>query len=116
MDKLENIVEKEDLDLEVIVVESENDRIDMEMAMEALFELGVEKILVEGGSRMIWEFVSKRMFDRFTIYIGPMLLGGSGPTIMGGPGFEDGPAGIQLQKLQGTPDGGILVEFIPDDQ
>jgi riboflavin biosynthesis pyrimidine reductase len=107
---LERAREEEGLDLDLVVMEGDGTEIEIVKAMEALHELGVDRVLVEGGSRIIWEFVQNGLFDRFTIYFGAMFIGGSGPTIMGGEGAMD-PIGIRIVRKEHTTDGGTLVEL-----
>lgn len=113
---LKSVREEEGLDLEIVQLGSRGGKLDLEEAMEALYDLEVTGILVEGGSRTIWEFVELGLFDKFTIYYGPMLIGGSGPSIIGGMGFMESPTSIKIEKIKRTPDGGILVEMSPNDQ
>jgi len=101
----------EGLELEVVRLSGENGRIDIGEAMGVLWEKGVRKVLVEGGAETISEFVRSGILDRFTIYFGPIMMGGNGPTIMGGPGLPGSPFEIDIEKLEMTPDGGFLVEF-----
>ncbi|MGA1794129.1 MAG: RibD family protein [Thermoplasmatota archaeon] len=103
--------DKEGLDLEVVRMSGNDTRIDLQEALGALLERGVRKVLVEGGSETISEFVRCALFDRFTIYFGPIMIGGNGPTIMGGFGLPDSPLGMHIEKVEKTPDGGLLVEF-----
>jgi len=82
-----------------------------------LKELGnrrVRKLLVEGGEGVIWSFLSGRLVDRLTIYIGSMVLGGHGPTPAGGEGAKALEEALPL-KLEHTRrlGSGILLEYRP---
>jgi len=101
----------EHLDIEVVKIPGENGKIRSEDILAELWKRGVQKVLVEGGSSTISEFVGAGLFDRFTIYFGPMVVGGTGPTIMGGPGLSDPPLAVKVKNAANTPDGGFLVEF-----
>ncbi|MBN1540170.1 MAG: dihydrofolate reductase family protein [Candidatus Thermoplasmatota archaeon] len=107
---------REDLDLVIIEMETGSTRLDIPSVLTALFDRGIERILVEGGSEVIWEFVRSGCFDRFTIYFAPILVGGKGPSIMGGSGFTDPPQRLIVKSLTMTPDGGVLSELILNDQ
>lgn len=48
--------------------------------------LGIRTLLVEGGSKTNWEFVSKNLVDELIVCIVPRLLGG-GVSLVGGSGF-----------------------------
>jgi hypothetical protein len=47
-----------------------------------------------------------------------MIMGGKGPSIMGGPGFRDGPLQMVIEDITRTPEGGLLLEIgrAPGDQ
>ncbi|MFW3145725.1 MAG: RibD family protein [Thermoplasmatota archaeon] len=109
-------IEDEGLDARIMEFEPSENTIDIEVLLRKLADLGVDGILVEGGSRTIWEFVSGGFFDKFTIYLGPMVVGGNGPTVMSGPGFDEAPLNVKIMNVQETPDGGLLVEMEPSGQ
>jgi riboflavin-specific deaminase-like protein len=108
--------DNEGSDIEILQLEGKNGRIDPLEILNSVHGLDITGILVEGGSRIIWEFVELALFDRFTIYYGPMLIGGKGPTVMGGMGFMEAPTPVILNRIENTPDGGFLVEILPGDQ
>jgi len=89
--------------------------VDLKAALETMHGKGVRKILVEGGSEVIWSFLEQGLFDRLTIYVGSMVIGGrASPTPAGGEGakrFED----IIPLKLLRTRriGGGVLLEYAP---
>jgi 2,5-diamino-6-(ribosylamino)-4(3H)-pyrimidinone 5'-phosphate reductase len=70
------------------------DMIDLPGVMEELGEeIGLESILVEGGGRTISEFFRNRLVDRYTVFVGGLVIGGSdAPTPCDGNGWvsEDG--------------------------
>ncbi len=107
--------EKEELELEIIELDGTDGRVDLQKMLKALHEMDIKKIMVEGGAQIIWEFVEQGLFDRFTIYYGPLLIGGKGPTVMDGIGFMKGAASIEIEKIVETPDGGFLVEMVSID-
>ncbi len=76
--------------VEIYVVESENPpQIDMEKALEKLYELGIKKVLVEGGGELIWSLVKKDLVDEFRVtYTGYVFGGKEAVSIVGGEGFS----------------------------
>jgi len=63
--------------------------IDLDAMLEILYKKGVQSILVEGGGTVLWNFLSKKLFDELYVYIGPMIIGGSGtPTLADGNGVS----------------------------
>ncbi len=53
-------------------------------AMEALHERGVRDLLVEGGAQVIRSFLNTDLVERWTLYMAPVLIGGTGPSIFDG--------------------------------
>ncbi len=51
-------------------------------ALEVLHQLGIRSLMVEGGATLITSFISSRLFDRFTAYIAPILMG-EGISLLG---------------------------------
>jgi riboflavin-specific deaminase-like protein len=85
MDHIENlrrIAVEEGFDIEVLFFKSGMGIVKLEDLLLKLGESGIESILVEGGSSIIRQFVEKDLYDRFTIYYGPIVVGGRGPSII----------------------------------
>ena len=63
--------------------------IDLEKLLDILYEKGINKLMVEGGGTVIWNFLEKGFVDDFFVYIGPMTIGGKNtPTIGDGKNFK----------------------------
>ncbi len=78
----------EDIGAEIVAVPKSRRVLDPEFILRELAEREVQGLLVEGGSRVHWEFISRRIVDRFDFIIAPMILGGEGaiPSV-GGKGY-----------------------------
>jgi 2,5-diamino-6-(ribosylamino)-4(3H)-pyrimidinone 5'-phosphate reductase len=50
------------------------DNTDIHGILESIYRLGMKKILVEGGSQVISQFLKANIFNEFYIYINPGLL------------------------------------------
>ena len=92
-----------------------DDKIDLKDALATMHEKGIRKLMVEGGSEVIWSFIRQGLFDRLTIYVGSMIIGGrTSPTPAGGEGaarFEDiTPLRLLRTRRMG---GGVLLEYEP---
>lgn len=109
LDKLSRAIEDDELEAEIIILKDDEGMIELSLLMEELAGMGVEAVLVEGGSSMIWHIVSQGLADRMTIYYGPMMIGGQGPTIVGGEGSDGEPIQLKIEKVEITEDGGMLV-------
>jgi diaminohydroxyphosphoribosylaminopyrimidine deaminase/5-amino-6-(5-phosphoribosylamino)uracil reductase len=74
---------------EIVPVSESGGFLDLDSVLEELAARGVQGLLVEGGSRVHWEFISRKMVDRFDFIVSPMILGGKHavPSI-GGEGYS----------------------------
>jgi diaminohydroxyphosphoribosylaminopyrimidine deaminase/5-amino-6-(5-phosphoribosylamino)uracil reductase len=100
---------------EVIPVPKSRNVLDLEAVIPVLSARDVQAILVEGGSRVHWEFISAGAVDRFIFIIAPMVLGGEHaiPSV-GGRGFaatKDAPRFRIGRKFFAGPD--LVVEAYP---
>jgi 2,5-diamino-6-(ribosylamino)-4(3H)-pyrimidinone 5'-phosphate reductase len=60
-------------------------RVEFEQLWPRLVERGVRRLLVEGGAEVLASVVRSGLFDRFTIYYAPLVIGGkSAPTVIAG--------------------------------
>ncbi len=63
-------------------------RVDLPELLRRLRQRGVERLLVEGGGELNWEFVRDDLLDELYVTIAPTLLGGrAAPTLLEGEGF-----------------------------
>ena len=88
--------------------------LDLAKAMEVLADNGIENVLVEGGGETIASFFRNRMVDRYTVFVGSMLIGGRiSPTPVDGDGWI-AEGGIRLE-LKGTEvlGDGVLLTYSP---
>jgi riboflavin-specific deaminase-like protein len=59
-------------------------RIDLAAALDELGRRGVESVLVEGGAKVLRSFLQTDFVERWTLYMAPVLVGGTGPSIFDG--------------------------------
>lgn len=86
-------------------------RIDLVPAMEALHDRGVRDVLVEGGAHVIRALLNTDLVEQWTLYMAPVLVGGTGPSI-----FDGRPSmiGRRLHVENVVPQGkGVLWTFRP---
>ena len=76
-------------------------KINLNELLEKLFDLGIKKLMVEGGSTVIWNFLKNRLVDDFYVYIGPIIIGGKyTPSIADGEGINNENELIRLQIIE----------------
>jgi len=61
---------------------------DLVRAMHILSEFGIESLLVEGGGETIASFFRNGLVDRYTVFVGDLIIGGrDSPTPVDGDGW-----------------------------
>ena len=85
---------------------------DLAAAMEELAELDIENVLVEGGGETISHFFRHGLVDRYTVFVGGMVIGGrDSPTPADGDGWVCA-EGIKLKMKSAEILGnGVLITY-----
>lgn len=94
---------------EVVTVSALQGRLEVGAALAALKERGVSSLLLEGGGTLAWSFFEARAVDRVAWFIAPKLLGGNGPSPLGGIGVSSLDEAIRLEGLSSETLGGDLL-------
>lgn len=64
------------------------DRVDLKEAMSILYDMGVESVLLEGGSTLNFAMLEAELVDKISVCIGSIVLGGkNSKTFVDGEGF-----------------------------
>ncbi len=91
-----------------------SDKVNLKKLMKLLYERGIKRLLVEGGSTVIWEFLKQGLFDELHVYIAPLVIGGNAPTMAGGEGIKTWQEAIKLRLYAIEKYGeGLVLKFIP---
>ena len=99
--------------LGVDVYVDDSDKVKLPKALETLKQIGVERLMVEGGATLNFELLRLGLVDEVTAYVAPMVFGGaSAPTLAAGPGLERSEA-VHLKLVHAEPweDGGVLLKY-----
>ena len=90
-------------------------QVEIARALEVLHELGVRRLMVEGGATLNFELLRLGVVDEVLIYVAPMLFGGaSAPTLADGPGLaRDAALPLDLVQAEQWEDGGVLLHYRP---
>lgn len=89
--------------------------IDLKKVLNILAEdIGIESILVEGGGETIASFFKEGFVDRYTVFVGGMLIGGrTAPTPVDGEGWVvEGGMNLILKDSE-VLGNGVLLTFEP---
>lgn len=89
------------------------DRVDLQRALATLKDLGIERLMVEGGSRLNFELIRLGLVDELTACVAPMIFGGeTAPTMAAGPGLERNAAiPLKLIEVETWEDGSVLLKY-----
>jgi 2,5-diamino-6-(ribosylamino)-4(3H)-pyrimidinone 5'-phosphate reductase len=88
-------------------------QVDLQKALATLKDLGIDRLMVEGGGRLNFEFMRLGLVDELTAYVAPMIFGGeSAPTLAAGSGLERSQAlPLKLIDVEKWEDGGVLLKY-----
>ncbi|HQP42427.1 MAG TPA: bifunctional diaminohydroxyphosphoribosylaminopyrimidine deaminase/5-amino-6-(5-phosphoribosylamino)uracil reductase RibD [Thermoanaerobaculales bacterium] len=76
--------------VQLIEVAAANDgRVELHQLLEQLARRDVAALLVEGGSAVHGSFADAGLVDEAVFFVAPLLIGGSGPSAVGGRGVAD---------------------------
>ena len=97
----------------VDVYTDHHDKVDLKNALATLKELGVNRLMVEGGATLNFELLRLGLVDEMSAYLAPLIFGGaSAPTMVAGPGLESSAAiPLKLVHTESWDDGGILLKY-----
>ncbi|MFX1553498.1 MAG: dihydrofolate reductase family protein, partial [Promethearchaeota archaeon] len=64
-------------------------KVNISNLMPLLYNLGMQKLLLEGGGTLNWSFIKKNLVDEIRLTIAPWMVGGQDAiTLVEGKGFE----------------------------
>lgn len=99
----------------VIVIRGGKGRIDLKGVLHILaHDLGIENMIVEGGGETIASFFREKLVDKYSVFVGGLIIGGrNAPTPADGDGWVV-PEGIKLSLDSSEVLGnGVLLTFTP---
>ena len=88
-------------------------RVDLTHMMQTLAELGVKRLMVEGGATLNFELLRLGLVDEVYAFVAPLIFGGeSAPTLAAGRGLERSAAvQLKLMDVEKWDDGGVLLKY-----
>ena len=95
------------------VVVAGDERVDLTACMRALSRLGIERLMVEGGSTLVAALLEDGLVDELQLAVAPLLFGGAGaPTPVGGEGWPRASAvDLQLIETSTSPDDDVILRY-----
>ncbi|HTD79513.1 MAG TPA: dihydrofolate reductase family protein [Chloroflexota bacterium] len=103
-------------DRHVQVHTSGDSRVDLAWALDKLADLGIRRLLVEGGGTLNFELLRLGLVDEVRVFIAPLVLGGaSAPTLADGAGLvRDQAIKLRPAEVEQWEDGGLLLRYMVD--
>ena len=71
---------------EILQCRERDGRIDLDDLFARIGEMGIQSVLLEGGSTLAGEALRQGLVDKFLLFYAPKLLGGDGPGLFAGRG------------------------------
>lgn len=97
----------------VDVYVDEGEKVNLHNALATLKELGIERLMVEGGATLNFELIRLGLVDEVTVYVAPIIFGGeSAPTLAAGSGLERSEAiPLELIEVESWEGGGVYLKY-----
>ncbi len=90
----------ERLGVQVLMCPVRNGVVDLEYLLKALGTMGVDSVMIEGGSTLAYSALQNGLVDKVVSFIAPKILGGKkAPTPVGGEGIGTMEEALQLRDL-----------------
>ena len=93
-------------------------RVNLPKALETLKQIGVNRLMVEGGATLNFELLRLGLVDEVSVFVAPMIFGGANaPTLADGTGLERSEAiPLQFVSVETWEDGCLLLRYIPQNR
>ena len=99
--------------VEILKIKRFKGRVDLKELLEKLYGIGIDSVLVEGGSEINHSFVENNLINAVYSYIAPKIIGGArAKTPVGGKGFKSlsQAVALKMSKIQVLGDD-VLIEY-----
>ncbi|MFO7887174.1 MAG: dihydrofolate reductase family protein, partial [Eubacteriales bacterium] len=97
----EKVKNLEDKNAEVVICPLKNNKVDLNYLFEYLAKIGIDSILVEGGSTLNESILKEKLVDKVITFIAPKIIGGSqAKTPVEGEGFKYIKDSVKLENIK----------------
>ena len=91
------------------IVEAGEERVDLPAALDALDAEGIDRLMVEGGGKLLFSLFDAGLVDELSVYVGSTIVGGrDAPTLADGEGFVEEFPVLSLTDVERLDDGVLL--------
>jgi 2,5-diamino-6-(ribosylamino)-4(3H)-pyrimidinone 5'-phosphate reductase len=90
-----------------------NEKVDLKSMMQTLKEIGIRRILVEGGGTLNSSLLEEYLVDEINLYLAPAIFGGANsPTLVDGLGLKQKDAiELNLLSIKSVENGGVILRY-----
>ncbi|MGL5068280.1 MAG: bifunctional diaminohydroxyphosphoribosylaminopyrimidine deaminase/5-amino-6-(5-phosphoribosylamino)uracil reductase RibD [Sarcina sp.] len=85
--------------IKVIETRNKRGKVNLEELTRKLGELGIDGILLEGGSTLAYSAISEGIVDKIQFYIAPKIIGGKAKSAVDGLGIEKLADAFELENI-----------------
>ncbi|MCM2357281.1 MAG: bifunctional diaminohydroxyphosphoribosylaminopyrimidine deaminase/5-amino-6-(5-phosphoribosylamino)uracil reductase RibD [Geobacteraceae bacterium] len=101
--------------VEILQCQERDGRVDLRDLLARLGRMGIQSVLLEGGSRLAGEALRLGLIDKYLLFYAPKIVGGEGPGLFAGRGALKMADAVQLRGLKIRRFGAdILIEGYPE--
>ncbi|MCP8311197.1 MAG: 2,5-diamino-6-(ribosylamino)-4(3H)-pyrimidinone 5'-phosphate reductase [Candidatus Methylarchaceae archaeon HK01M] len=84
-----------------VIVCGEGKKVDLKILLKKLKDMGIRKVLVEGGGNINWSFINQNLFDELIVTICPFIIGGrDSVTLVEGDGVAKIDEGFRVKLFE----------------
>ena len=96
-------------EMAVVIVAGE-DKVDLPELVVRLKEMGIDRLMIEGGAGLNWGMLSCGLVDEIYSFVGNLIIGGTAsPTLVDGMGFKENEImGLEFVSFEKMDDGVVL--------
>lgn len=106
---------------EVLFLPEQDGHADLKALMKTLGSMGVDSILLEGGSELAFSACKTRIVDKIRMYLAPKIIGGKdAPCSIGGEGFAKLSEAVEITNMKAYQSGedvfleGMVKKCLPE--
>lgn len=92
------------------IITAGEDSVDLKLLVQKLWEIGIKRLMIEGGATLNWGMISNGLVDEIYTFIGNLIIGGeTAPSLVDGSGFsEDEMPRFRLESVEKMEEGVLL--------
>jgi len=91
----------EELEKKATVLKCGKDRVDLKLLMEKLSRIGINTLMLEGGSTLNYSMLKNGFVDEVRVCVAPMIVGGvQSKTLVSGEGIDQMKDAIKLKLIK----------------